>query len=304
MSDLPLVSIIVVSYNHSKYLRENLDSIEAQTYPNIELIVADDASQDNSVQIFNQWIKENNYSAKANFHKVNTGLATVLNECVELANGKYVKMIAADDYLHPKSIEKCVVKLEELGENFGIVHTDVFCINDVSEIIPDRLDLNVHNNIDADIFSENLLKMNTVAALSVMMRTKVLKETGKYDSQFLVEDYYRWLKINEIAKIAYIPEKLAFYRLHDNNISTLQNQKVIEDVIILKMLFDKKGKQKNAVDSFIIQHYCANDLSQRVVLYYKDYKFKNKILLRCIDNNIPFLFFRMYSNIAKSRYLN
>ena len=61
MSTLPLVTIVVISYNQSKYIKENLDSIKAQTYLNIELIVADDASPDNSVEIFESWLKHNNY---------------------------------------------------------------------------------------------------------------------------------------------------------------------------------------------------------------------------------------------------
>lgn len=60
----PLVTIVVVSYYQSKYIEENLNSIKAQTYPNIELIVADDASPDNSVEVFETWLKENNYPAK------------------------------------------------------------------------------------------------------------------------------------------------------------------------------------------------------------------------------------------------
>lgn len=63
----PLVSIIVVGYNHAKFIRENLDNIKAQTYPNIELIMADDASQDNSVIVFKNRLAENNFSANKNF---------------------------------------------------------------------------------------------------------------------------------------------------------------------------------------------------------------------------------------------
>lgn len=60
----PLVTIVVVSYNHSKYIKENLNSVKHQTYKNIQLIVGDDASQDHSVKIFEQWLKENEYPAE------------------------------------------------------------------------------------------------------------------------------------------------------------------------------------------------------------------------------------------------
>ena len=71
----PLVSVVVISYNQAKYIKENLDSLKAQTYPNWELIVADDASPDNSVEEFKNWLKENNVNAKELFHTKNTGLS-------------------------------------------------------------------------------------------------------------------------------------------------------------------------------------------------------------------------------------
>jgi alpha-1,3-rhamnosyltransferase len=57
----PLVSIVVVSYNHAHFLEENLNSIKAQTYPSIQLIVADDASKDNSIEVYENWLEKNNY---------------------------------------------------------------------------------------------------------------------------------------------------------------------------------------------------------------------------------------------------
>lgn len=298
MSDLPLVSIVVVSYNQGKYIRENLDSLKAQTYPNIELIVADDASQDNSVEVFNEWLTENNYPAQTNYHTKNTGLATTLNECVEMVTGKYIKLIAADDFLHPKSIERCVQKLEDLGEEYGMVHTNVHCIDDASKIIEDRIDLNKFNDVDKDEFRRNLLKSNTIAALSVVLRTEVLRETGLYDNTFLVEDFYRWLKINEKYYIAYVAEKLAFYRLHPTNISALKQNIVEEDVYILKMLFDQ-GLYHQEIKSYVFNRYLNADVTPRLLAYYRNYQNRDKQLLFFINGRFPAVIYRIYNKFLR-----
>ena len=224
--DEPLVTIVVISYNQGKYIKENLDSIKSQTYRNIQLIVADDASTDNSVEIFDQWLIKNNYSAVKNYHKQNTGLAPILNECLDLIRGKYVKFIAADDYLHQSAIEKCVKKLEESGSDYGMVFTDTYCINENSAIQKDIDNYNFAGNLDRESFRRELLRGNRIAALTVVMRTSVIKETGQYNSELLVEDYFRWLKISEKYFIAYVSEKLAYYRLHNDNISKTKEERI------------------------------------------------------------------------------
>ena len=152
----PLVSIVVVSYNHAHFLEENLNSIKAQTYPSIQLIVADDASKDNSIEVYENWLEKNNYPAIKNFHTKNTGLATTLNECIDLIEGKYVKFIAADDYLHPEAIEKCVNKLEELGNDYGMVFTDTWAINNKSEITKDIADYNANQYLNKEELREKM----------------------------------------------------------------------------------------------------------------------------------------------------
>ena len=244
MDNSPLVSIIVVSYNHEKYIRENLDSIKRQTYTNIELIVADDASQDNSVEVFEAWLTENNYTAKKKFHKKNTGFATILNECIELTTGKYIKIIAADDYLHESAIEKCILKLEEVGDEYGMIYTDIYAIDDHSKVIDDITDYNGSYSTDPNRFHNLLVIGNRIAALTVIMRKTALLATGKYNQEFIIEDYYRWLKISQLYKVAYVPEKLAFYRLHDSNISKLKADKIKNEDIFLKIMFDENGVAK------------------------------------------------------------
>ncbi len=256
MQDQPFVSIIVISYNHSRFIKENLDSIKAQTYSNIELIVGDDASQDNSVKVFEEWLHDNDYTAAfKNYHEVNTGLATMLNECIEKANGKYLKLIAADDFLHPESIEKCVAKLEEEGEECGMVFTDTYSVDDNGDLLPAIGDYDAIGALSSEDLKELLLQGNQIAALTTMIRKKVLLETGGYDNKFIVEDYYRWLKISQKYNISYVAEKLAYYRQHGHNISVLRAERVDEEVTLLQMMFDKKGIAKSRIDQYFQKRY-------------------------------------------------
>lgn len=299
MSDLPLVSIVVVSYNQGKYIRENLDSIKAQTYPNIELIVADDASPDNSVEIFNEWLTQHNYPAKRNFHKKNTGLATVLNECVEMVTGKYVKLIAADDFLHPESIEKCVQKLEEVGEEYGMVFTDVFAVDEESYPTKDIGDYDRMGLVDREHFRKNLRKGNKIAALSVLMKTAALKETGPYSVGMIVEDYQKWLQINQKYYIAYIPQKLCYYRLHDSNISKARAARIEVEDFYLKIKYDEDGDNKYYINDRIQWLYSQNILSSEDLLReaFLSYPFRNKSLAFCIKNRLSFLIFRILNKL-------
>lgn len=297
MKEYPLISVIVVSYNHARYIRENLDSIKAQTYPNIELIVADDASKDNSVEVFEQWLQEFDLPAKKNFHTKNTGLATMLNECTELIRGDYVKFIAADDYLHPESIEKCVSKLEELGKEYGMVFTDTFAIDANSNVTADIANYSVLGNVPKEQFRTELIKSNRIAALTVLMRTDALKNTGLYDSKFLAEDYYRWLKINEKYYIGYVDEKLAYYRIHGGNTSIAKEDKLQEEVLQLQMMFDKKGVCKEIINSKVQNLYKKQSLTADLQKLYRNYPWHIKRIRMAIDYKIPFWLFSAINKI-------
>ncbi|MCW3160390.1 glycosyltransferase family 2 protein [Chryseobacterium oryctis] len=288
MKEKEIVSIVVCCYNQEKYIRECLNSIKAQTYSSIQLILADDASQDKSVEVFEAWLEENNYIATTNFHQKNTGLSAMLNECIELVEGKYVKIIAADDFLHPEAIEKCITKLENLGNAYGMIFTDTYAIDDNSSIISDIADYNTTGTLEPIVFRDELLKGNRIPALTVVMRTDVLKETGKYDSKFLVEDYYRWLKINEKYFISYIPEKLAYYRIHTQNISAVKAERINLEFAMLQTMFDKKGIARHKINGFVQDKYLANQkIPQEFFALYKNYPFNIKRLVFCVQYHVP-----------------
>lgn len=147
----PLVSICVITYNSSETVIETLESIYNQTYRNIELIVSDDCSSDNTVEIVKDWLDEKRIrfqNAEIITVEKNTGVTGNVNRAVKKAKGEYVKDIAGDDILLSDYTEKCVSYLEKNPE-IDVLFTDVkFFSTDNSK---------VHKNsiIDYDFFKKN-----------------------------------------------------------------------------------------------------------------------------------------------------
>ena len=93
----PLVTVFVGCYNHSRFVEECLDSVRHQTYPNLQVIIFDDCSNDNSVSVINGCLKKHRLDWPFISHNRNIGICASLNEVLRLARGKYISMVAADD---------------------------------------------------------------------------------------------------------------------------------------------------------------------------------------------------------------
>lgn len=284
----PLVSFIVVSYNHSKFVTECLDSIKNQTYKNWELIVADDASKDRSAETAKQWLKENNISAKTNFHTENKGFAATLNECIELTVGKYVNIIAADDYFHPEFLEKCISSLEQKGDHFGMVFSSCFIIKEDKSLINYLDDLSFYKNENQ--FRTTLKKLNPIPALATLVKRNVLIETGPYDKSILIEDYDRWLRINENYFIDFVPENLAYHRKHGENISKIKERIVFVEEILMRLKYDTNLENRVKINHDIKKIYNTSTNKEEiknVSKKYSAYKGKEPWLNFCLKYQLP-----------------
>ena len=112
---LPLVSVLIPLYNHEKYILDCLNSIIDQNYPNLEIVLVDDASRDNGLNIANDRLKTTNLNYTIHKNTFNQGICATLNRAVSSAKGKYVCLIASDDLLaegriknHVSILEKCI----------------------------------------------------------------------------------------------------------------------------------------------------------------------------------------------------
>jgi len=214
----PAVSVLISAYNHESYIEACISSVLEQTYPNVELIVIDDGSPDNTATIIAA-LKEC-YAAQGKHFtfiaKTNSGLTDTLNQALALATGKYVCQFGSDDIMMPDRFEKQVAFMEAHPE-YGICAGNSIVID--KEGAPNKKQHHDPARVLGfdDIFTRSKPGIRTATAL---IRTDLLRKIGGYNPKIKLEDIYMWLKITSTGISAYVlDDVLAYYRKHDSNAS-------------------------------------------------------------------------------------
>ena len=119
----PLVSVVLATYNGERFLKQQLDSVINQTYPNLEIIVVDDGSSDNTINILNEYaIRYRNVSVFKN--EKNLGFVKNFDKACGLASGEFIALCDQDDYWLPDKIKRCV---EAIGDNAMVYCNSMLC---------------------------------------------------------------------------------------------------------------------------------------------------------------------------------
>ena len=208
---LPLVSIAVCTYNGEKYLREQLDSLVFQTYKNLEIIVVDDCSSDQTISILEKY--ENNY---ASLHYVinekNLGYAKNFEKAISLCKGEYIALSDQDDIWAVDKIEK---QIAEIG-NFALIYHDSKCIDENGKDIYQNLS-DVYHLYDGKS-SRPFLFYNSVSGHSMLFTAKLVPLLFPFEKQFFHD---RWIAFiaTERGGIKLLDEKLVSYRQHQTSIT-------------------------------------------------------------------------------------
>jgi glycosyltransferase involved in cell wall biosynthesis len=226
MPDFPLVSVTTCSYNNSAYIIDTLNSIRDQTYPNIELIIVDDFSTDNSVQLIEDWLK--NYNGKYRFIKNEKNLAggEPYNIALSHATGKYYSVVDTDDVLMPEKITRQVSILEAADKSIGAVYSDAYLIDTKGEPL-DGSFIPKHRQFSTvpsgDIYNE-LLKGNFIPLMSLLIRRDILKEIGGYDESLIYGDFDLWLRIAAKYQFLFSDYVSGKYRIRPGSLTnTIKN---------------------------------------------------------------------------------
>lgn len=226
-----LVSVIVASYNSAKFIRDTLESILNQTYNNIEIIIADDNSSDNSIDEAISYFKSVNYSNyKIAASDVNSGIPKNCNNGIKASNGQFIKLIAADDLLLEDCIYENVKFMNEHG-NLIQFSNSIYFYESNGEKKEIKKDLYIDESVNNMSVEEQFDKMaygNYISAPTVFYNRKLFDKCGFFNEKYrFIEDYPLWCQIlAKGEKILYLNKYTIFYRQHEMSL-TNSNEKYI-----------------------------------------------------------------------------
>ncbi len=252
---MPLVSVIMTSYNHEGYISEAIESVLSQTFEDIELIIIDDASKDNSQQIIAE-LSKNDPRIKYIFHEENKGIAKTLNDGLEKSAGKYIAPIASDDVWEREKLDK---QIEILNKDENLVVWCSSAIIDKNSNPTGEISSEKYKNSTANGYVFEEIVNSWIAGSCIIFKKDNINgiqfdENLKYlnDTQFLLDLAYRY-------KFYYIEEPLSKYRLHGDNSSFGK----IKDI-------DGWYQDSLSLCTYVFQEY-SNKLSNKAIknIFYK-----------------------------------
>ena len=228
----PLVSVVVFTYNSEKYVIETLESVKAQTYQNIELVISDDCSSDETCILCNKWIDKNGSffnGIKLITYPRNTGIVFNLNRGLKAASGEWIKIIAGDDLLLEQSIHKYVQFVSSNVCNVVAAKRYYFYNND-----PDQR----RSKDDHNIFNQKGISNKEQYQIALrgfgaphntwFFRKKFIEAIGYYDEKFpMMEDWSMKIRVlNSGEKIYFCDQYTLLYRVHQDSVSLLKEGKI------------------------------------------------------------------------------
>lgn len=235
--DLPLVSVAVITYNSSKTVVETLDSIAGQTYPNLELIVSDDCSTDNTVEICREWIeahKERFVRTELLTVEKNTGVSANMNRVADACQGEWVKDIAGDDVLLPECIEIYMEYVKECPEAvYVFAKVEHFGGDEeaIRYIESNYSDMEAFFNMSiTEQYNYLTLVCNPIyAPTSFYNRAKVISIGIRNDERIpFEEDRAKWINcLKAGVHFGFINKITVRYRLSDSSLCRNQNKHAI-----------------------------------------------------------------------------
>jgi glycosyltransferase involved in cell wall biosynthesis len=212
MDDYPLVSVIIPAYNAANYIRQTIESVLAQTYFNIEVLVVDDGSTDATPEIVNQFATQD--SRIVLLKQTNAGVAAARNLAISQSRGEFIAPLDADDIWYPQKLEKQVNCFIQSDHTVGLVYAwSIFIDEEGQQMSYCQSDL-----VEGDVLVRLIFKNSPGNSSSPLIRHSCLRVVGNYDCCYRdlnaqgCEDWDLYLRIAERYEFRVVPECLVGYR--------------------------------------------------------------------------------------------
>lgn len=250
-----MVSIIITAYNQRKFLEKTVQSVLNQTYENIEIIIADDHSTDDT----NNFIINLQHVSRLPIIYIkqerNVGIPKNRNSAIKRINGDYFTILDGDDLYLPKNIEQMLLKI---SQGFDAVYTNIDFINEHDEYIRTK-----HVKMMPEGHITYCLGLGLFGIMrSMLFSTKILHYTGLVDERLPYYDGYDFtFRVSLFSRIGYIKEPLAKYRIHSNS-----------DSRQLKPIDHYKDylQIRNNIERYFAEHKHLDEMKKQEVLLYWD----------------------------------
>jgi len=217
----PQVTVICVCFNHARFVTEALDSVINQTYPNIELIVIDDGSEDGSGKVIKKWMIHHP-DATMILNGKNIGYCKTFNKAYALAKGEFIIDLSADDVLLPNRIEEGVNLLTKAGLDYGVAFSDAQYVDEQGRPLRLHSERSPAEHVPVGDIYKDLIEHYFICSPTMMVRKSVLDSLNGYDESLAFEDFDLWIRASRNYKFIYSPRVLVKKRIVSSSMSAKQ----------------------------------------------------------------------------------
>ncbi|WP_167604639.1 glycosyltransferase family 2 protein [Maribellus sediminis] len=279
---MELVSVIIPTYNRANVIAESINSVLNQTYSNLELIIVDDYSTDNTEEII-----RNMGDRRLVYYKLdkNRGACFARNYGIEKARGELIAFQDSDDIWLPTKLEKQVSCINELDGSYGMVYCSFTRNYGSKSIVPRPQEKNTSGNIH-----KKLLYGNFIGTPTILCKRDIFNKTGSFDDSLTaLQDWDLVLRISKEYKIMHLKESLVNARITSDSITKNFNK----GILAREYFF---SKHKEDMDKMTLRKWHfgmgtflkrANRLKEARESYFKAINFQSKWGIKAIMQYFP-----------------
>ena len=247
----PLVSVCIVSYNHGVFTGYCINSIENQDYKNIEILVLDDGSKDNSVEILQNLKSKSSYPFEIIAQENSGCIGANFNKLINRAKGKYLIIMAADDALYPDAISKKVEIMENDNSVQFVINSQIQRIDENNNLLAPTAKQDIPLDSIENPTAEKILELeyeniHSYFIQGCLFRKSIIDAVGGFDEDMIADDIVlrtklaRCINENPNLKFATLHEPACYYRKHSSSVSSDMTRQIKSVALYFNKYWDKK----------------------------------------------------------------